>query len=174
MRELMELVRQEINPHSVMWFYFGHDSSRDADESYTFFVVHGDKLISESCNFSWLEPRVLKRCDLDDEPIWRSHRYFDAALDIYWYRKFYTETLTGQLMVLRPDEPILYHYDRPHGRDALREQQFVTLLKTYRLLWSLRFLCWLRWYSRPSRTIWQSPLERWESVLWRYGGKLTR
>jgi hypothetical protein len=38
-------------------------------------------------------------------------------------------------MVLRPDEPILYHYERPEVRNIERELQFVTLLKTYRLLW---------------------------------------
>lgn len=39
------------------------------------------------------------------------------ALELYWYRRFYTETLTGQLMVLRPDEPTLYHYERAQTRD---------------------------------------------------------
>ena len=45
------------------------------------------------------------------------------------------ETMTGQLMVLRPDEPILYHYQRPETRNVERQLQFVTLVKTYRLLW---------------------------------------
>ena len=54
----------------------------------------------------------------------------------FWYRKFYSETRTGQLMVLRPDEPILYYYERPQApaRDIVREIQSATLLKTYRLL----------------------------------------
>jgi len=51
------------------------------------------------------------------------------------YRKFYTETRTGQLMVLRPDEPILYNYPRPQTQNIEREIQFVTMLKSYRLLW---------------------------------------
>ncbi|MGC2830624.1 MAG: hypothetical protein WB994_13375 [Candidatus Acidiferrum sp.] len=78
---------------------------------------------------------ILKR-EPDNEPIWHTHPYFDEALDRYWYRKFYTETMTGQLMVLRPDEPILYFYDRPQTRDVLRELQTVALVKMYRLLWA--------------------------------------
>lgn len=77
---------------------------------------------------------VLKR-EPDKEPIWHSHPYFDEAVERYWYRKFYTETTTGQLMVLRPDEPILYHYERPQTRDLAREIELVTLVKLYHLLW---------------------------------------
>ena len=51
------------------------------------------------------DPRVLMKYRVDDEPIWRSEPYEREAWEAYWYRKFYTETLTGQLMVLRPDEP---------------------------------------------------------------------
>jgi hypothetical protein len=77
---------------------------------------------------------VLKR-NTEDEPIWRSNQYFDEAFERYWYRRFYTETVTGQLMVLRPDEPILYYYERPAVRDLEHELRSVTLLKMYRLLW---------------------------------------
>jgi hypothetical protein len=38
-------------------------------------------------------------------------------------------------MVLRPDEPILYYYNRPSARDAVKDVSFVTLIKAYRLLW---------------------------------------
>jgi len=96
----------------VTWFYYDHDWSCDADESYTFFAVHGSKIILESSTFSSEEPAVLKRSKMDDEPIWHSHPLFDEAYEIYWYRNFYTETMSGQLMVLRADAPILYHYAR--------------------------------------------------------------
>jgi hypothetical protein len=36
----------------------------------------------------------------------------------YWYRKFYTETRIGQLMVLRPDDPQLFFYERA-GSDVM-------------------------------------------------------
>lgn len=134
MQKLIELTRQDVDPYRVMWFCYDHDWSRDADESYRFFAVFDSKVVMESCSFSWLEPLILKR-EPETEPIWHTHRYFDEAVDRYWYRKFYTETMTGQLMVLRPDEPILYFYDRPRQRDILRELQTVTLVKMYRLLW---------------------------------------
>jgi hypothetical protein len=134
MRELVGFMREGIDPHGVIWFYYAHDWSRDADEIQTFFVVHDGKIIRESCNFGSAEPLVLKR-ETDDDPIWRSHEYFNEAFERYWYRRFYTETLTGQLMVLRPDEPILYHYERPAARDIAQQIRSVTLLKMYRLLW---------------------------------------
>ena len=43
--------------------------------------------------------------------------------------------MVGSLMVLRPDEPILYYYDRATSKDTVRDVQFVTLVKAYRLLW---------------------------------------
>jgi hypothetical protein len=134
MRTLIEFTRQGIEPHHVRWFYYAHDWSLDADR-HTFFAVHDDKIVMESCDFSSEQPLILKKRTAEDEPIWRSHEYFDEAFEIYWYRKFYMETMMGQLMVLRPDEPILYHYERPQTRGLAQEIQFVTQLKMYRLLW---------------------------------------
>ncbi len=134
MRTLVELLKQGIDPHHVHWFYYTHDWSRDADEHHTFFAFHDGKVIMESCNFNSETPLILKR-KVDDEPIWNSHPYFDEAFECHCYRRFYTETLTGQLMVLRPDEPILYHYERPQSRDVMRDMQFWTLVKLYRLAW---------------------------------------
>lgn len=135
MHTLVELMRQRIDPHRVMWFYYDYDWSRDADETHVFFAVHEGKIVLESCHFGSDEPLILKRRAEEDEPIWNSHPYFEEAFDIYWYRKFYTDTMTGQLMVLRSDEPILYHYERPSTQDSVRDVQFVTVVKTYRLLW---------------------------------------
>jgi len=133
MHELAELLLRGIDPHDVTWFYYTHDRSRDDDEVHTFFVVHDGKVILESCSFNSEEPLVLKRSVADD-PVWQSHRYFDEAFEIYWYRKFYTETMTGQLMVLRPDEPTLYHYERQQTRNVQGEVQSATQVKIHRLL----------------------------------------
>jgi hypothetical protein len=132
MRKLSELLRQGMDPHHVEWFYYDNDWSDDGDEINTFFVVHGDKIVSESYRFHSEEPLILERRNKDANPIWHSHPAFDEAFERYWYRKFYTETMIGQLMVLRPDEPILYYYERPQARDQLR---LVTQVMTYRLLW---------------------------------------
>jgi hypothetical protein len=133
-RTVADLMRRGINLRAVMWFYYDHDWSRDADESHHFFAVHGDSIVLESCHFNSEEPLVLKN-EPEKEPIWHNHPYFEQALEHYWYRKFYTETVTGQLMVLRPDEPILYHYERPQTRDAVKDLELVTLIKMYRVLW---------------------------------------
>jgi hypothetical protein len=133
MRRLTELTRQDIDPNDVAWLYYDHDWSCDTDERYAFFAVHGDKIVMEQCNFGSDDPLILKQ-EADDDPIWHSHPSFDEALEIYWYRKFYAETLMGQLMVLRPDEPILYHYQRPQVRDAVGEIGLLTVAKIYRLV----------------------------------------
>jgi hypothetical protein len=131
---LAGLFKRGINPINVIWFYFDHDWSRDADECYVFFAVHDEKIVLESCHFMSSEPQILTQ-DKDDDPVWHSHPYFDEAQTRYWYRKFYSETKNGSLMVLRPDEPTLYYYDRATAKDAVRDLQLVTLVKMYRLLW---------------------------------------
>lgn len=131
---LIGLVRQDIDPYSVMWFYYSTDWSWDGDVCHLFFAVYGDKIVLESCNFSSEEPLILK-LDKKGHPLWLSHPHFDEALVHYWYKRFYTESLTGKLMVLRPDEPLLYYYERQSTRDTVEEVAFVTLVKTYRLLW---------------------------------------
>src|SRR5579871_3470504 len=108
--------------------------SKDGGQSHTFFAVHDIKIVSERCHFSSEEPLILIQ-EKEDDPIWHSHPQFDEAVVRYWYRKFYSETMVGNLMVLRPDKPILYYYDRATSKDTVRDVQFVTLVKAYRLLW---------------------------------------
>jgi len=134
MRTLLDLARQGMPPGEVTWFYYDFDWSQDADVSHDFFVVHRGEVVLEFCNFSSEDPRILNRKH-DDNPIWHSRPYFDEAFERYWYRKFYSETVTGQLMVLRPDEPTLFHQDRPQTRDVVKDIERITLIKAYRLLW---------------------------------------
>lgn len=131
---LVSLFRRGINPVDVMWFYFDHDWSRDADECHVFFAVYDNEIVLDSCHFNAEEPLVLIQ-EKDDDPIWHSHPYFGEALTRYWYRKFYSETKHGSLMVLRPDEPTLYYYDRATAKVSVRDLQLITLIKMYRLLW---------------------------------------
>jgi hypothetical protein len=132
--QLAGLFKRGINPVNVMWFYYDKDWSKDGDQSHTFFAVHDKKIVSERCHFSSEEPLILIQ-EKDDDPIWHSHPEFDEAVVRYWYRKFYSDTMVGSLMVLRPDEPILYYYDRATSKDTVRDVLFVTLVKAYRLLW---------------------------------------
>lgn len=132
-RTLIEFVRRGIDPFAVTWFYYDHDSSVDLDH-HRFFAVHDGKMVMESCVFNSEEPLILKRRTVEVERIWQNKEDFEEAFEIYWYRRFYIETMMGQLMVLRPDEPILHHYERPQPRDAARKIQSATIMKMYRLL----------------------------------------
>jgi len=128
----MEL--EKINPFQVTWYYYDKDHSDMANEIQIFFAVHEGKIVRESHNFDCDEPMILQAYS-EENPIWHNQQYFDEALAHYRYQQFYTETLTGKLMVLRPDEPLLYYYERSKTRDGLRELQTVLLAKVYRLLW---------------------------------------
>jgi hypothetical protein len=112
MRVLGEIIKSGANPYTAAWFYFGKDHSIDADEIQEFFVVYENKIIG-TFHFDCRAPQILvKPEEKDDKYVWASDHAFSEASEIYWYRKFYTETMIGQLMVLRPDEPPLYFYDR--------------------------------------------------------------
>lgn len=130
---LAELTRRGIDPFRVTWYYYDHDQVVDfVQYSYKFFCVADNRIVEEAWSIDGNVPLILRRDD--SEPIWQSHVYFQQALEPYWYRRFYSETLTGQLMVLRPDEPTLYYYERPGARDVVRDLNFVTLQQIYRLL----------------------------------------
>lgn len=134
LRNLIDLHKDGIYPHGARWFYYGHDWSCDGDEIFLFFLVHDGKIVRERFSFMHCDPRVLTKYKVDDKPIWRSEPYENEAWETYCYRKFYMETLAGQLMVLRPDEPILYNYNRA-ASDVTRDVEFVTRIKIYRFLW---------------------------------------
>jgi hypothetical protein len=129
---LVELAASGINIDHAVWFYYQHDYSRDAAESHSFFIVDKNTIVSEHTSFFNDDPLVLLRRE-EHEPIWHSHVYFDEAWQHYWYRKFYMDTLQGQLMVLRPDRPPLYHYSSPATPDPRREVRSKLLTFFYRL-----------------------------------------
>ncbi|HMK29825.1 MAG TPA: hypothetical protein VK473_09100 [Terriglobales bacterium] len=134
LRKLVELAQEGIAVRYVRWLYYDYDVSDDADVMHVFFLADGSRIVSEYVGFLHCDPLILKKVQ-GDRTISHSRPFFDAAWEAYWYRKFYTETLQGQLMVLRPDEPLLYSYQRPPARDLVRDVQLVTLVKMYRLLW---------------------------------------
>jgi len=135
LRDFIDLAKDGVDPERATWFYYGHDWSRDADELFLFFVVYDGKIVRDRLSFMHCDPRVLTKYQANDEPIWRAEPYEHAAWETYWYRKFYADTLTGQLLVLRPDEPLLYHYERALVHDVARDVEVVTLIKIYRFLW---------------------------------------
>ena len=136
----LNLQKDGINPFETRWFWYDNDHvTDDLMARYTFFAVHREAIVREDVSFtdyadSGFDPSVFEANE-DSRPIWRNHPEWDKAWVRYCYRKFYTQTRTGQLMVLRPDEPILFHYERPQIRNPAQEIQFATQLKIYRLLW---------------------------------------
>ena len=139
-RSAVDLQKDGINYFYTQLFWYDKDHvTDDLVARYVFFVVYGNAIVREAVSFcdysdSEFDPSVFESGE-DSHPIWRNEPEWAAARVRYWFRKFYTETRTGQLMVLRPDEPILYHHERPNTRDIVREIQFVTLMKVYRLIW---------------------------------------
>jgi hypothetical protein len=134
LERLVEL-SMKAEPESCMWYYYQHDWSRDADEIFQFFVVNDQQIVQEYFSLGSFDPAVLEFIEKDKDPIWHSGPYFSGAVDKYYYNKFYTETYLGQLMVLRSDEPALFHFERSSRQDVLRPLQTVYLVRCYKLLW---------------------------------------
>lgn len=153
LKKLLQLRKDGVNPFSSLWFWYDSDSCReDPQESYRFFVVYNDKIVREDISFgdyhgNGFDPDIFVS-EKESDSLWFNDLDWSEARTRFWYRKFYSEARMGQLMVLRPDEPILYHYPRAQTLDSvpgsqvpgavagsLDKSQSVTLLRTYRLLW---------------------------------------
>jgi len=140
---LLQMYSENINPFYASWYYFDHDRCRaDPQEMYSFFVVANNTIVREEIGFSdydtsGFDPAIFEPPDYANEAWWGRVSWDDANTR-YWYRKFYTETRTGQLMVLRPDKPQLYHYEHG-GSDVIRAIGVLnqSLSRTRLVLWIL-------------------------------------
>ena len=100
-----------------VWNYYDEDHvTDDAHRSFHFFITEGEKILMDRVGISdsstaGFDPTVFLPVE-DREPIWQNNPYFDGALVKLNYRRFYTETLIGRLMVAREDLPNLFHMDR--------------------------------------------------------------
>ena len=117
MKTLVDFRLVSVDPFDVVWFWYAKaEVLDDPHTSYAFFVVHDNKIVNERVTFAdahgyGFDPTVFHN---DDTPeIWSDEKGWNDAQIRFWYRKFYRETMTGQLMVLRSDEPELFHY--PEG-----------------------------------------------------------
>lgn len=137
---LLRLRKEGVNPYDASWFLYDTDISRDVSTSFTFFAVADGKIVHEDVSFfrdcpdDGFEPAIFRSPLAGSERIWTDGDHWRIANTVFWYRKFYTETETGQLMVLRPDMPTLYYYERPQAADFANAIRLVTLRKIYRLL----------------------------------------
>jgi hypothetical protein len=126
----------------VLFFYECDHGYHDTTwwENYNFFVVHEDKIVLETFKLSSLcddffDPAVLKSMyekeewqkGLDDDEEGAEEDPEDdgeltpgqKTAQRWWYRRFYTETRTGQMRVFWND--ILYNYMPPEHREAGRD-----------------------------------------------------
>ena len=134
---LLDFGSDGVDPFETVWFWYESQSgSVRTDEwvAHTFFVTDGNRIARESVTFvddreSLIDPGqrgftpsiFVSENDYDlrdDDPrgldTLRSDNAWREARLRFWYRRFYQDTRTGQLMVLRPDEPQLHHF--PEGR----------------------------------------------------------
>jgi hypothetical protein len=121
--EMLKLRAQGVSPFNATWYYYDRDLCRDDPQvSYSFFVVDDGKIVRDGVTFfdhhgSGFDPKVFDRMDYS-KPVWSEAAWADASAK-YWYRKFYSETRTGQLMLLRSDKPTLFFCEDRQGPDII-------------------------------------------------------
>jgi hypothetical protein len=133
LRTLLRLQCQGVTPcGSEYWFFY--DSSREYHEFpsrnaeveseeiyYKFFVVANERIVLED---GWVKDSPNSGFDpaaFFEPGFWNGDNLANSvgARATYWYRKFYRETRAGQIMVLRPDKPELFHYAEGRTPGAL-------------------------------------------------------
>lgn len=125
----------------MQWFWYDSDSvTDDPHETFSFFVVEKDAIVAEEIHFddyrgNGFDPTLFELPSFEKRVWFREPDWYEANVK-YWYRRFYKETRTGQLMVLRSDEPPLFYFEEgpwtlPAAVNAMRE--YLVALK--RSLW---------------------------------------
>lgn len=114
LRFILSLSRDGLLRYEAQWFYYDNHPG-----SLRFFVVIDSTIIRHDVAFFTEWPWILEGPESPDPPreealpgAWRASNAWTLATEAYWYRKFYMETAEGQMMVLRPDKPPLFHFDR--------------------------------------------------------------
>ena len=115
------------NPFDTAWCWFGSDYCVDDPlEADDFFLVHNKQIVLERWTLTrrpfhderdGFDPTVFVVADQGADG-WGHDAAQHGAVVRYWYRKFYQDTMPGQLMVLRDDRPELYYF--PEGAQLRR------------------------------------------------------
>jgi hypothetical protein len=146
--ELLRIRKDGFDPFFAEWFFYDDNSSREGPcELYMFFVVHIDKIVRERVYFSdyngsGFDPSVFQADD-NSSPKWVDDGATREARTHYWYQRFYAETQTGQIMVLREDSPKLYCSEsnlNPVLPPQVSDNALKLLDKIHGLLWVLILL----------------------------------
>lgn len=121
LQTLLELKKEGVNGFAATWFWYESDSSMDEPmDAHHFFVVHESRIVRERVSFvvgndSGFDPSVFESEEPTEDRWENETEWWEARLWL-WYRKFYQDTRTGQLMVLRPDKPTLHYYSEGRWR----------------------------------------------------------
>jgi hypothetical protein len=105
---LLNQQKAGVSPFEARWFYYDKVYClQDNMHGYKFFVAYKDAIVDEQVRLvdhsgSGFDPGAFDTSDSEYGPIWSDERDAEEAIAAYWYRKFYTETKTGQLYVLSP------------------------------------------------------------------------
>ena len=144
--ELLRIRKDGFDPFFAEWFFYGDDSSMEGPhELYMFFVVYIDKIVREHICFSdyngsGFDPSVFQAGDKSGAR-WADDDATREARTHFWYQKFYSETQTGQIKMLREDRPRLYGREsNPILPPQVSENIPKRLDKIHGLLWVLILL----------------------------------
>lgn len=163
-RQVLEVVLQVLRAqagsnHTAELFLFeqGFFTYQDiyGDEFY-FFMRVGESLVPETvrlhdlCEHK-LDKTILAPARWCEDGLWA--RPETEGVLCWWYRRFYTETRQGQMLLLRPNAP-LYHYYPPERDEAERTAllraitsrlgRLELLIFVAGLVWLVRGCSWLR------------------------------
>lgn len=102
---ILELVLKKANIDFTTWYFYDKYWGRGGGgEFFTFFLVSGNEIVLDHMTISsGLLSRVnsdVLKYEYDDE---FSDADSDQAIAIWWYRKFYSETKTGQILEIKND-----------------------------------------------------------------------
>jgi hypothetical protein len=158
---LVDFQRDGINWVQTTFFWYDHDDDNPVGyDVYSFFVVHNSHIVRERVSFlrdsnglrqTGFTPSVFVADDQDaDDWSFTNQQWRDAKLR-FWYRRFYLETTTGQLMVLRPDRPKLHHFPEGHWRPDVAFAALQQKLSSIRIALGILILAaaldlYLRWH----------------------------
>jgi hypothetical protein len=102
-------------PFHPVFFYYERDYSlQDIADSFSFFVVNGDRIVLDRVTFSrysmnGFDEKVFDLAFKVEPPMWAGTAGAVNARIRSWYRRFYEETEAGRFMAMRQDVD-LYHY----------------------------------------------------------------
>jgi hypothetical protein len=140
---VLKLRGEGVEPFHSEWYFFDHDSVMDdPHEHYAFFIVFNDKIVRERVVFSdyhgsGFDPDVFKADD-DSDSIWANDTAWTEARIRFCYKKFYSETRIGQLMLLRDDDPEI------HGRHkVIANPEHLMLASVFTLVRKIHLLLWV-------------------------------